>query len=130
MAVRKKGRRKIVCGGENYVWYVSKDHDSPLILLHICSEDKRLVLVYPVSSNYIVSTGRVFKGEESHFWRRFFLPVESTECITPGFVRKLIEWTKDGSPAKEPDSKNDIKYTLSCGYAVYADGRRAYTFMY
>lgn len=77
MAVRKKSRRKIVCGGKNYVWYVlagDRDYwtrvaeggsgwawETPF--LHVISEDKTLILTIPLNAPkpYAVSKGGVFK---------------------------------------------------------------------
>lgn len=130
MGVRKKGRRKIVRNGRNYVWYVSEDYDSPLMLLHICSEDKKLVLVYPLSSNYVVSTGRIFQGHETHVWERMFLPFESAEYITPKFVAELIDWAEGELNASYLDGKDKIVYTDSRGYAFDLNGNKVYTTMY
>ncbi|MBQ3692616.1 MAG: hypothetical protein II931_04775 [Clostridia bacterium] len=111
MAVRKKGRRKIVRDGKNYVWFVNLDYESPLMLLHICAEDKSMVLVYPIGSNYIVSEGKMFQGVQSNHWRRYFLPFESTECVTPGFVAKIIDWANGGSDANYLDDIKSVTYT-------------------
>lgn len=111
MAIRKKGRRKIVCDGKNYVWYVNLDYESPLMLLHICAEDKSMVLVYPVGSNYIVNEGKMFQGTSYRSWRRWFLPFESTECITPGFVAKIIEWANGEPDAVHLNDKSKVVYT-------------------
>ena len=43
MSVRTKGRRKIIVGDQTYIWYVTLDDDSPYIILHIVSDDKRLM---------------------------------------------------------------------------------------
>ena len=130
MGVRKKGRRKIVCGGRNYVWYFSEDYDSALMLLHSCSEDKKLVLVYPLSSNYVVSMGRVFQGHETHVWERMFLPLESAEYITPKFVAELIDWAEGEPNASYLDGRDKIVYTDWRGYAFDLKGNKVYTMMY
>lgn len=129
MAVRKKGRRKIACGGRNYVWYVDIDYDSPLYLLHILSEDKKIILIYPIGGNYIVSQGRIFQGVEYSYWRRFLLPFDSTECITPGFVAKIIDWANSEPIAVPLYSRNEIIYTNCRGYAFDQEGNRVYTFI-
>ena len=46
MGVRKKGRRRIVCDDQEYVWDVALDDESAYYILNICSEDKSLVLSY------------------------------------------------------------------------------------
>ena len=43
MSVRTKGRRKIIVSDQTYIWYIALDDDSPYIILHIASDDKRLI---------------------------------------------------------------------------------------
>ncbi len=60
MAVRKKKRRTIVCGGNKYVCYaLGGDHDywdhnmgnnCETSFLHIISEDKKLILTIPLNA--------------------------------------------------------------------------------
>lgn len=125
MAVRKKGRRKIICNGNNYVWYVDLDYESPLYLLHIVSEDKKMIIIYPVSGNYIVSQGKIFQGNEYHGWKRFFIPFESAEVITPEYVSKIIHWASDESNAVPVDDWGKIVYTNSRGYCCDIYGNKA-----
>lgn len=65
MAVRTKGRRKIMVDGNRYIWYVALDYDSPYYLLHISSEDKSFIITHPLNTNspYIISKGLVFQGK-------------------------------------------------------------------
>ncbi|MDE7193440.1 MAG: hypothetical protein K2O14_05665 [Oscillospiraceae bacterium] len=103
--VRTKKRRKIVCGGKKYVWYVlagdrdyfdrvlSNEWETPF--LHIISEDKKLILTIPLNAPkpYAVSKGAVFQGRQtSGCWERYLMPFELPEGITPHFVAEVIEW--------------------------------------
>ena len=105
MAVRKKSRRKIVCGGKNYVWYVLAGADideggeleTPF--LHIISEDKTLVLTIPLNAPkpYAVSKGRVFRGgKTSGCWERYLLPFKLPKAITPKVAADIISWAENG----------------------------------
>ena len=116
MAVRRKSRRKIVCGGKNYVWYVlagDRDYwmrvedggsgwawETPF--LHIISENKTLILTIPLDAPepYAVSKGRVFQGKQtSGCWERYFLPFSLPEAITPKIVADIIDWAERGEEA-------------------------------
>ena len=116
MAVRKKSRRKIVCDGKNYVWYVlagDRDYwmrvenggcgwawETPF--LHIISEDKTLILTIPLDAPkpYAVSKGRCFQGKPtSGCWERYFLPFALPEAITPKTVSEIIDWAVNGEGA-------------------------------
>ena len=68
MGVRKKGRRKIVCDDQEYVWDVALDDESAYYILNICSEDKSLVLSYPIKTriSYVISKGRFFPDGVCH----------------------------------------------------------------
>lgn len=105
MAVRKKNRRRIVCNGRSYVWYIltgdrdywqrvySNDWETPF--LHIASEDKRLVLTIPLNAPtpYAVSKEREFQGKPtSGRWECYPLPFKLPESVTPKLVSEIIEW--------------------------------------
>ena len=108
MGVLKKARRKIICGGKSYVWYVltgDRDYwervssdDWNTAFLHIISEDKSLVLTIPLSAPtpYAVSKGQVFQGRPSSGrWERYLLPFEVPKIVTPRFVAEVIGWAAD-----------------------------------
>ena len=44
MGVSKKRRRKIICNGIEYIWYISQDCDSIYYILNIISKDKTTIL--------------------------------------------------------------------------------------
>lgn len=104
MSIRKKGRRKIVCGNKNYIWYIKTDYDSPYYLLHIAAEDKSTMLICPLGMKtpYIISTGKFFQGQtpQSGILKRHCLPFEVPQIITPRFVAKLIDWAEHGEPTE------------------------------
>lgn len=123
MAVRKKSRRKIVCGGRLYVWYVlAGDRDYwervytsnwDTAFLHIISEDKSLVLTIPLSAPtpYAVSKGRVFQGEPSSGrWERYPLPFDIPKAVTPRFVAEVIEWASGGNGAVPQNWGGRLRY--------------------
>ena len=71
MGVRKKGRRRIVCDDQEYVWYVALDDDSVYYILNIRSEDKSLILSYPIKTrtSYIIS--KPFSGSHQKMYDYF-----------------------------------------------------------
>lgn len=112
MGVRKKARRKIICGGRRYVWYVltgDRDYwervssdDWNTAFLHIVSEDKSLVLTIPLSAPvpYAVSKGRIFQGKPSGGqWERYPLPFDIPKPVTPRFVAEVIGWAANSEGA-------------------------------
>lgn len=123
MAVLKKNRRRIVCGGENYVWYVragDRDYwervslnDWETSFLHIISEDKTLILTIPLNAPkpYAVSKGRSFQGKPaSGCWERYLLPFALPETVTPKVVAEIIEWAVNGSNAVETQYGAEFRF--------------------
>ena len=123
MGVRKKSRRKIICGGRRYVWYVltgDRDYwervssdDWNTAFLHIISEDKSLVLVIPLSAPtpYVVSKGRIFQGKPSGgHWERYLLPFEIQNPVTPRFVAEVIGWAVESIGAVPQNWGGDLQY--------------------
>ena len=110
MAVSTKGRRKITVGGRPYVWFVS-DNDEAWWVLTVISSDKKFLAKYALHQNegeeYAVILGKQFAGAETGgSWRRFLCPRFATEAVTPGDVRRLIEWCLDERlPRQEIDWK-------------------------
>lgn len=102
MGAAAKHRRKITVNGENYVWHISPDDDSPFYCLNIISEDKRLVLCCPLKTGlaYVISKGRVFQGRQtSGCWERYLLPFCIPKPVTPKFVSELIRWAAEEGQA-------------------------------
>lgn len=99
MAVSKKGRRTIVWNEKEYIWYVQADEEAEgTICLFIVSEDKKLILSYPLDSkpSFVFSQGTEFQGNHtSGKWVRIALPFEMPEIITPKTVLKLIKWATE-----------------------------------
>lgn len=111
MAVKAKGRRKIVVGDKNYVWYVKIDDDSPYYIRNIISEDKLLVVSCPIGTGtkYIISKGNIFQNRDTNGrWNRYLLPFSVPDIITPKFVADVIYWVTQGDNAEkiEWDGKN------------------------
>ena len=124
MGVRRKSRRKIVCGGKRYVWFIltgDRDYwtrvymnDWDTAFLHIISEDKSLVLTLPLSAPtpYAVSKGRVFRGKPtSGRWERYLLPFgRFPEVVTPRFVAEVIGWAERGEEAVSQNWGGEFQY--------------------
>ena len=75
MAIAKKHKRTLVYGDSTYYWWVKRDDDYDRPVLHIASEDKGLIVLYPTEQHgerqYLVSIGRVFKNRTtSGCWQR------------------------------------------------------------
>ena len=95
MSIRTQNRRKIIVDGTTYIWYVAPDNESADKILHIASEDKRMVLAVPLGKQqpYVISKGKFFQGKEtSGTWEKYSLPVAVPDAITPGIVEKIIRW--------------------------------------
>lgn len=102
MSVRKKGRRKIVCNGKLYSWYVALDEDSPYDVLNVVSDNKELIIACPLNTKtpYVISKGNTFQKRKTNGrWNRYLLPFHAPEVITPKFVSELIAWATDESAA-------------------------------
>ncbi|GLC82318.1 hypothetical protein [Lacrimispora brassicae] len=95
MAVRTLKGRKIICDGVNYVWYVKEDDDFPCYVLHVISEDKKLILSHPLDRkvSYVISKGEFFQNYDSDgCWARYLYPVPSAGTVTPKLVSEIIKW--------------------------------------
>lgn len=123
MSVAKKHRRKIVCGGEKYVWYVLtgdrdywervslNDWETPF--LHIVSEDKALILTIPLNAPtpYAVSKGRRFQGKPtSGCWERYLLPFSFQGVVTPKTIAEIIAWAVDGKNAVKTEYSAEFRF--------------------
>lgn len=123
MAVAKKHRRKIVCDGREYVWFVltgdrdywervsSNDWETPF--LHIVSEDKALILTIPINAPtpYAVSKGRIFQSKPtSGCWERYPLPFAIPEIVTPKTVAEIIAWAVDGKNAIKTEYSAEFRF--------------------
>lgn len=123
MAVSTKNRRKIICGGKNYVWYVvkgdrdywervsSNDWETPF--LHIISEDKTLILTIPLNAptTYAVSKGRVFRGKPtSGCWERYLMPFDIPAAVTPKTVSEIIAWAIGGNDAIKAEYGAEFRF--------------------
>ena len=110
MSIRAKGRRRIIVGDQTYLWYVALDADSPYRMLHILSEDKRLILSCPlrIQPAYAISKGRLFQGKATNgCWNRYVLPFAIPDEISLKFVEKLILWATldhNASPVHSSDA--------------------------
>jgi hypothetical protein len=113
VAVSKKNRRRIEVAGRPFVWYVCEDRDWPGLVLHVISEDQRFVVTYRLAQRgepFLIVLGREFPGvpDAGCAWRRFRCPAwEVDGVVTPGGVRRLIEWCLAADkPLVEVDWRN------------------------
>ncbi len=98
MSIRTKSRRKIIVEEKPYIWYIAPDNETADDLLHIASEDKKMVLSIPLgkSEPYVISKGKYFQRKEtSGKWERYSLPISIPDVITPAVVEKIIRWAED-----------------------------------
>lgn len=108
--MRTKKRRKIIVGGQKYIWYVALDDDTEYNILHIVSDDKYLILSCPLRTKiaYVISKGRIFQAKRTDgVWNRYLLPFDIPDIITPKFVGKLIDWLIRNTDAT-PINANDV----------------------
>ena len=102
MSIRTKGRRRIIVGGQTYIWYVAPDDDSPYNVLNIVSDDKYLILSCPLGTKtaYVISKGRIFQTKETNgSWNRYLLQLDIPDSITPEFVARIIAWSTQSTDA-------------------------------
>ncbi len=84
MAVRAKGRRKIICNNQKYIWHIKPGYDDPYYWLHIVAEDRHFHFVLPIDdANYTDLS--------------FPIP----KAITPKFVSEVIQWAEASSSERE-----------------------------
>lgn len=106
MGVAKRGRRRIVVGQRKYVWYVAEGLDwvpYRKAVLHVLSEDKRLMVAYPLEQETATRTLRVMgpqlggvvrhDGSSVHVRCPRFELEDWT--VGPRVVKELIEWVLD-----------------------------------
>ncbi len=132
MAVRTRGRRKIVVDGRRYIWFVAKPSDYMHIYwnyeLRVVSEDKQLYIIYPLNPHtaHIISiyegidipahdepplvfvSGKEI-GTMPHYDIKYRCPRFERDdgAITPQSVKDLIQWClSDGEPRIRVDWKN------------------------
>ncbi len=93
MAVRTKGRRKIVVDGRHYIWYVTERHDTGGDELRVVAGDKSIHATYPMLSRFplVFLSGKGIAEDFRHHWVR--CPrFEIESAITPQSVKNLIQW--------------------------------------
>ena len=105
MAVSKKGKRSFLYNGKVFYWYMKLTDDymysNNLPLLHIISEDKRLILSYQpkqqIHNPFIIVKKGMITGFESieGIWKRIMVPKWNDDVITPSFVNRLLDWFYD-----------------------------------
>lgn len=101
MGVATKGRRKITRFDRRFFWDVFFDEYVPGEVLRIVSEDKKFIISYEVgqankqnNNPFLVVMGKEFVGLSNRYsgYRRVLTPNWEDEYITPGLVRKIIDW--------------------------------------
>jgi hypothetical protein len=104
VAVSTKGRRKLVVGRRLFLWEVNEIFfvNEEGALMHVLSQDKLFIVRYGVTidgvtreGRKVTVIGREFPGAPEHrsVQMNFECPnFESQGAITPGGVRKFVEW--------------------------------------
>lgn len=99
MSIATKNRRKLNISGREFIWYVKDDPDSADMVLHVASQDKKLIVNYhlaqPTNTRYLIVLGKEFSGlpDAGGCRIRVLCPEwETNSIITPASVRRLIEW--------------------------------------
>ena len=99
MSISTKNRRKLIFGEREFVWYVKEDSDSADMVLHVASQDKKLIVLYhlrqPSDTRFLTILGEEFSGlpDAGGVWIRVLCPeFETNSIVTPKNIRDLIEW--------------------------------------
>ncbi len=103
MAIALKNKRKITVNQKQYAWSVDIDSDSPYYLCNIVAYDKSVILSIPLKTKtcYVISKGLHFQEKElSGTWKRYEIPFEIPDIITPNTVAKIIHWATECNDAK------------------------------
>lgn len=112
MAIAKKGRRKIVVGLREFLWWVHADwenYNAPgAATVAVASNDRRILLSYVLNQDeqarHVIVIGPEFRGVlQSGPYRRFRCPMFGfADEIRPSHVAELIMWCTDPGPLPEP----------------------------
>ncbi|MFC9895858.1 hypothetical protein ACFVMC_19395 [Nocardia sp. NPDC127579] len=108
MAISKKGRRRIVVGGREYLWWVRTDwtsHPTPgRPTLTVASEDRRFMVRYVLHQSHerrhLIVVGREFRGTDRPGPHRYY-PCPAFGPATefrPAHVAELIGWCTEAGP--------------------------------
>lgn len=103
MAIAGKNRRKITISDQHYIWFVRDDGEysgiGSIATLHVIANDKNLVVAYPIhqiGAHNLIALKTLKVGEHTiadGICRHVECPGwEADKPITPGIVRKLIQW--------------------------------------
>ena len=102
MAVRSKGRRKIVCHDKKYIWFVRQGYDDPYCYLHIIAEDKSFYMTCPLATDakekWYHADGSVTEVTPAHMQDPYLRIGESKfplpKIVTPSVVSDLIAFAE------------------------------------
>lgn len=104
MGVSTRKRRQITVDDRRYVWYVRQEEDDDFESLTIISDDKRVLVRFPVprpgDAPLAVAIGSRFGGlhRDDGCFRYVEAPSDCWKAaITPGRVRRLVDWILDES---------------------------------
>ena len=111
MGVALKKKRRIMVGGRAFYWCVKDDPDGPFMKLSVLSPDKKFIVQYALGQSseqalgwtkdwqppFVEVVGSEFGGlGPSGMRRRVRTPTwDEGAGVTPGFVRRFIEWCLD-----------------------------------
>jgi len=94
MAVSRKGKRPIVIGAREFLWWIALDDDFCGDALRVVSPDGVFHVKIPCGQINLKRSLAYITSEPSGYVPsgRFHCPVFETAPVTPHSVRKLIEW--------------------------------------
>ena len=103
MAVRTKGRRKIICNGKKYIWHIKPGYDDPYHWLHIMAEDKSFYMICPLATDAkeyrCQADGSITEMLPAHMQDPYLRIGEKAfplpKIVTPGIVSDLIAFAKN-----------------------------------
>lgn len=111
MAIAEKGRRRIVVGPREFLWWVRADwenYNAPgAATLTVATDDRRILLGYVLNQDektrHVTVLGPEFRGTTQNGpTRRFRCPMFGlTDEIRPSHVAELITWCTDPGPLPE-----------------------------
>lgn len=102
MAVRNKGRRKLMINNRQFVWWVGESNECGWVgdVLTVTSHDRRFFVRFYLGQQpeqrFLVVEGREFAGlpDAGGSWLRVRCPEWSAGAsVKPSDVRRLIEWS-------------------------------------
>jgi hypothetical protein len=119
MGISRKRKRRIVVGGQEYLWYVAEDDEHPFLpcspSITVATADRQFLVRFPLGQPadyaHLVVLGPRFRSASGLGgpWRRFRCPrFDEGTAVTPSMVEALIAWCEtDAAPLCEVDWRGE-----------------------